>query len=767
MESDPKKIEAIVLEKRKNQEFPLKGRDKVFIIDTAPPYLNGELHVGHAVEYTYNDTVARFKRMEGYDVVFPLGLDRNGIPVENITEQIYNVRAHDIPREKFLELCKGVLDDFQQKFIEGYRRLGISFNTYKIEDKIGGGYQTDSPQYRALTQSIFIYLWHKGIIYEADKVINYCPVCRTTISDSDVEYKDKETDLVYFKAGEYQIATTRPELIFACAAVAVNPKDERYANVDSVRMPIIDKEVPVIRDESIDPKFGTGMMMICSYGDKNDIALFKKYGLQPKIVIDNEGRMKNTGMVDGLTVKEAREKMKEILKEKGLLIKTEKIISSKPICERSKNEIEFLPEKDLYISQVKLKEEMKKLAESIEIHGVGARALLESWIDGVSEDWPITRNRFYATEVPLWKCLDCNTYIVPEPGKYYRPWKEKYVDKCPKCGSSNIVGDTRVFDTWMDSSNTPFYIAGIRKINKDGSFEGLAGFEKNLPVSLRIQGRDIVRTWMYYTLLKGLMLTNNTPINNWLIHFWVIMRGEKMSKSKGNVIPMRVAIDNYGADTLRLWAVTSADIFSGNIEFSERLLTGANRFLVKFINIAKYISQFAYEKTDVKNEFNRAIIEHFGFVYNKVKDYYENYMFFDGFRTLRAFLIDLFADHIIELTKKKAYANDKETTYMLHFILYNTIKLLHPIIPFTTDYLFEQIYKKDILEETYESIDGKDHSEEFNALMLADSAIWKYKKLKGLALNSSISKEEFEKIISEYKLPEHFKEIMKLGHQVV
>ncbi len=766
MESDIKKIEQIILEKRKDQEFPIEGKD-IFVIDTAPPYLNGELHMGHAVEFTLDDIVARVKRMEGYKVVFPLGLDRNGIPVENKTEEIHGIKAHDVPREKFLEMCKDVLDSFQAKFIEGYKRLGVSFNTYKIENKIGGAYQTDSKEYRALTQAIFIYLWNKGIIYEADKVINYCPVCKTTISDNDVEYKEKETDLVYFKAGEFQIATTRPELIFACAAVAVNPNDERYKDVSKIKMPIIDKEVPVIRDESIDPKFGTGMMMVCSYGDKNDVFLFKKYNLQPKIVIDNDGKMINTKLVDGLYVKDAREKVKEIMKEKGVLVKVEKIISEKPICERSKNEIEFLPEKDLYISQVKFKEELRKLADSSDIFGVGARALLNNWISGISEDWPITRSRFYATEVPLWKCLDCGTYIVPEPGKYYRPWKEKYPGKCPKCGSTNIVGDTRVFDTWMDSSNTPFFIAGIRNINKEGKFEGIDNFEEYLPSTIRIQGRDIVRTWMYYTLLKGFLLMHDSPVKHWLIHFWVNMKGEKMSKSKGNIIPMLQAIETHGADVIRLMAISNGDIFAGNIDYNERFISGAKRFLTKLINIAKYISQFNDEEVKIENKFNKMVLEHFNFVYAKVKDYYDKYMFFDAFKTLREFIIDVFADHIIELTKKEAYNSNKEVIHMLHYVLFNSLKLLYPMIPFTTDYLFTEIYKKDITKEKLDEIQGVDHSKEINKLMEIDSAIWKYKKANGMSLNSSIKREEVNKILAQFNYNGEFDDILIIGHNIV
>ncbi|MCW1292710.1 MAG: class I tRNA ligase family protein [Candidatus Rehaiarchaeum fermentans] len=754
-------IEDYILKKRKNQAYDIDPNNPNFIvIDTAPPYVDGELHMGHALEYTIDDIIARIKRLESYNVIFPLGVDRNGLPVEIHAEKEFGISMEKTSREEFIEKCKILLDKSQEKAINDWKRLGISFNHYEFGNELGYAYQTDSPEYRALTQSIFIYLWNKGLIYESDKVINYCPVCRTAISNSEVEYKTKETELVYFKAGDYLIATTRPELIFACRAVAVNPHDERYKNIEYVEMPLINEKVRVIKDEIIDPNFGTGMMMVCSYGDRNDIFLFKKYGLDQKIIINKEGKMINTGIVDGLTIAQARDKVIQLLKDKGLLIKTEKIITEKPTCWRSKNEIEFLPEKELYLRQVEFKNLILEKAKDCLIKEDVSKNLFINWVNNIDEDWPISRTRYYGTEVPLWKCKKCNNYLVPPPGKYYKPWKEKFFEKCPFCGSEEIEGDTRTLDTWMDSSNTPFFIS---KYNTEM-------FKKLYPVFVRVQGRDIIRTWMYFTMLKGVLLTNSSPIKNWLIHFYVNINGEKMSKSKGNGITLEKAIEMAGgADVLRLWVVSGVDVFKSDVDFSTRdpkNMIAAKRFINKIINLARFVSQFK-EVEKSENEFTKLFVDHFNFVKNKVIDLYDSFEFFEAFRTLKSFIIDVFADHLIELSKKYVYSNNNAFIYAIHYILKDSLLLLHPIIPFTTDYLYEKMYNKDITKEKITKHDiAKNNEETITKIMKIDSYIWNLKKNKKIALNLPISKEEIK--LSEDLIPifNKYKEIFVKGHNI-
>ncbi len=752
--------------KLKEYKFNPNTKKPIFSIDTPPPYVNAPIHMGHATTYTLMDMFARFKRMCGFEVLFPLGLDRNGLPIEVAAEKKFNVSIHDVSREKFIEYCKKILEESSSASIETFFKLGISFNSWDFGENIGDAYFTDSEEYRKLTQETFIDLWNKGLIYEDKRVNNYCLSCRTTIADSEIEYRLFETWFNYIKfkvketGKEIIIATTRPELLCTCAMVIFNPEDERYKDLDgkTAIVPIYNKEVPIKAHPYAKPESGTGLAMMCSFGDYTDIRFFREMNLKPVIAIDANGRMnKNAGeFLEGLTIEEARKEILDQLKIERLLVKQEKIVHRTPICERSKTPVEFIAMPEYYLKQMEFKKEIKKIAHKINFYAPKSRQILLDWINTISMDWAISRRRVYATEIPLWYCKECGETIVPPKGKYYQPWKEQPpIEKCPKCGGKDFKGETRVFDTWFDSSISPLYIL---KYSKNPKF-----FKKAFPCTLRPQGREIIRTWLYYTLLRCYQLTGKSAFRDAWINYYILdEKGIKMSKSLGNVIDPLEVIEKFGAEPFRFWCAEEGDITKSDLRCSFERIEGSGKFLTKLWNISRFISQFKKsEKPKELTELDNWILNETNNLVKYVKRHYEKYDFHSSAEKLKHFTWEIFASHYIELVKNRVYNQENKFTkqeqnsalYTLYKVLETLLKLLAPIIPFITYRIYKDLTGKDIQKETFPKEEKKRKIKfKTNELLELNSKIWKTKKDKNLSLKAEI------KVLT---IPETFKEIEK------
>jgi valyl-tRNA synthetase (EC 6.1.1.9) len=404
----------------------ISGNRPVFVIDTPPPYLSSNRpHIGQTASYAHFDMIARFLRMRGFDVVFPFYLDRNGLPIEVQIEKKYNIVAHEVPREHFLKLCKEQLDSYEGEFVSSLRRWGLSFDYWPQG--------TDSPEYRRMTQQTFIDLWKRGLIYEAERPTPWCPRCRTALAEPEIEYKEEDTYLNYIKfkvqetGEEIIIATTRPELLPATVAVIYNPDDERYQRLNGLHavVPPEGQVVPILSHRAANPKFGTGLVMISTFGDTRDLMIVNELKLPTKIIIDEGGRIK-TGKYAGLNVREARVKIIEDLKAAGLLVKQEKLTHNVPVCWRCKTPLEIIVTKELFVKQVEFKEKLIALAHQMEFYPPEYRQVLIDWIKSLELDWPVSRRRYYATEVPIWWCIKPNgerVPLVPKGGEYYQPWR--------------------------------------------------------------------------------------------------------------------------------------------------------------------------------------------------------------------------------------------------------------------------------------------------------------------------------------------------------
>lgn len=716
---------------------------KPFVIDTPPPYPSGRpWHIGAAAHYSQIDMIARTARMLGHNVLFPMGIDRNGLPVEIYTEKKYKISMRHTEREKFLELCRSALDDLEAEMIQIMKNMGLSTDFSKY-------YRTDSEEYRALTQATFIELWNRGLVYESNRPNNYCTLCGSTIADAEVTHEEIPSKLVHVKFGlkeknsDLVIATTRPELLCACQAVIVNPEDERYRDIHGMHatIPLFNREVEIKPHPAAKPEFGSGVVMICSYGDHTDVQLFREFGLQEIVAVNEIGVMTdNAKQYVGMKVNKAREQVILDLKGKDLVVKEESIMHSTPICERHKTPIEIIPMSEYYVKQLDFIPALKEIADKMKFYPDMHKHILLNWLNSIAIDWPVSRRRFYGTEIPIWYCKKCKKPNLPDPGKYYRPWKENPpFSKCKHCDGTEFVGDDRTFDTWMDSSISPLFVT---KYRRDESF-----FSSTYPTTIRPQAKDIVRTWLHYTVLRCYQLTDKVPFEKaWIMGYGVDKRGERMSKSKGNVIDPFPIIKKYGADTFRFWSASEVNL-GYDFRCSEQKISGTQKFLTKLWNIARFIS--SYPLHDITNIYptDKWILGELSLLIEQCRKGYEEFNFFMPATAVREFTWNIFAAHYIEMVKGRAYGlgfSEEEKVaawYTLHKSFSTILQLLAPIIPFITDHLWRSLYSNtSIHKQKFPETTWSAELAVFTKQIVDfNSLVWNSKKEKGMSLKDPIS----------------------------
>ncbi|MBI4116445.1 valine--tRNA ligase [Candidatus Pacearchaeota archaeon] len=762
----------------KSEIFRFGGKTKkIYSIDTPPPYVNAPVHIGQSVTYCYMDFFARYKRMKGFSVVFPLGLDRNGLPIEIGAEKKFGVSPFKVSRGEFLKYCERLLNETSVETMSSFSKLGISFTSYRQGNHIGAVYMTDSPDYRKLTQATFIELYKKGLIYEDTRINNWDSALQTTVADSEIDYLDLESNFNYVKwkvkeTGEgIVIGTTRPELICTCSMVIFNPDDKRYGHLEgkTAITPLFGKEVPIKAHSLAQADKGTGLAMMCSAGDLSDIQFFRDMKIKPTIAINADGRMnEHAGFLKGLKVKEARQKIIEELKGKNFLQKQEKIMHRTPISERSKAEIEFIEMPEFYLKQLEFKNDVKKMSKKIKFFPEESRKILIDWIDSVSIDWPISRRRFYATEIPLWHSESSGEKIVavPPAGKYYQPWKESVPENAEVWKSGKHTGkkskdfkklkwtgETRVLDTWMDSSISELFIL---KYKTDDDF-----FKKAYPAALRPQGKEIVRTWLYYTILRGYLETKKPCFKDvWINQHILDSQGRKMSKSLGNVVDPQKLLSQYGAEAIRLWAATEGDLSKQDLSCSEEKIRGELKTINKIINVSKFV--FLFEKPNSRPklaELDKLFIDYIEDLTEFSDSCYGSYDFYRPATKLRNFLWDVFASNYIEMIKSRAYNENKKFTreesdsakYALHFLLERFLTLIYPIVPQLSSVIAKEA-KIDLLKSEFpKSNKGKSDLSLMEELMNFNSAVWKEKKEKGISLRNEISGIEIPKKLKKFE----------------
>ncbi|RLE96880.1 MAG: valine--tRNA ligase [Thermoprotei archaeon] len=683
-------------EERRIYAFDRSDRRRpTYSIDTPPPYPSGELHVGNALNFSYIDFVARYKRMRGYNVLFPVGWDCHGLPTEVRVEKTLGKTKREVPPEEFLRLCR----EYTLKWIEPMRAalkaLGCSID-WSTE------YVTMDPDYWRRTQLSFILMYRSGLVYRAEHPVIWCPRCETAIAEAEVEYVKVRRELHYFKfplkgGGEVTVASTRPELLAACVALAVNPEDERYRDLPGRKaiVPIYGREIPVIADEEVEPEFGTGVVMICTYGDKVDVKWQKRHSLPVIVVIDERGRMtEKAGPLKGLTVTEARKKIVELLKREGFYVKSEEIESSIGTCWRCHTPVEIIPRKQWFVKTRALSERVLEAAREVKWVPPHAYKRLEDWVKSLDWDWVISRQRIFATPFPVWYCKKCGATIVAEPDWLpVDPRREPpRISRCPHCGSSEFVGETDVMDTWMDSSITAAVHAGW----PDSMDERL------FPADLQPNGYDIIRTWDYYLLVRGVALFGKPQFKVALINGMVRgTDGRMMHKSYGNYVSLMEVIEKYGADAFRLWAALGAATGS-DVRFSWEGVEYARRFLTKLWNAARFVNMAlrdfdprAEVGEDEYRDVDKWIRGRLEELTRLVTERLEEFDFMGAASSLVDFTWHVFCDHYIEAVKYRiggSRADKRAAQRTLYDVLLRLLQMLAVFTPHIAEELYQRIY---------------------------------------------------------------------------
>lgn len=668
-----------------------------FSIDTPPPYPSGEFHVGNAFNHTYIDFVARYKRMRGYNVLFPQGWDCHGLPTEVRVEKTTGKPKSEFEPEEFLRLCR----EYTLKWIEPMKRaikaLGCSID-WTTE------YKTMDPDYWRRTQLSFVLMYRKGLIYRAKHPVIWCPRCETAIAEAEVEYKDVSRPLYYYNfeledGSPLTIASTRPELLAACVAVAVHPEDDRYRHLigKKAKVPIYDRWVPIIAEEEVDPQFGTGAVMVCTYGDKSDVRWQKKHGLPVIEAIDERGRMTDVaGPLKGLRVEEARRRIIELLEERGLFIKVEQVVSSIGTCWRCHTPVEIIPREQWFVKTKELAPRVLEEAAKIKWVPPYMRKRLEDWVNSLDWDWPISRQRLFATPIPVWYCRDCGHVIVAEPEWLpIDPRKDPLpTGKCPKCGSTNVEGERDVMDTWMDSSITAAVHAGWPD----------ALDERLFPADLQPNGYDIIRTWDYYLIVRGVALFGKAQFKIALINGMVRgTDGRMMHKSYGNYVSLMEVLEKHGADAFRLWVALSAATGS-DIRFSWESVEYARRFLTKLWNAARFVAMsigdFDPNAEVPESEYrltDRWILALLEKLTAEVTEALDAYDFMGAATRLVDFTWHKFCDHYLEAVKYRIAGNGpgkRAAQKTLYTVLLRVLQMLSVFAPHISEELYQRVFAR-------------------------------------------------------------------------
>ncbi|MEK6976181.1 MAG: class I tRNA ligase family protein [Candidatus Thermoplasmatota archaeon] len=770
---------SVDLEERVSRELAARpipfvgdGKRPVWSIDTPPPYPSGKWHIGAVAGYSLIDVIARAKRMQGHDVLFPWGVDRNGINIELALEKKANKRMQDWPggREAFNKACSEEIQQYSDDMVRIAQRVGLS-----AEYTGPHSYATDSPQYRAFSQACFLDLFEKGLIIEDLRPNAYDAKLGTAIADADIDYEERKTRLNDVKwtvqeTGEaIVISTTRPELICACRAVLVHPDNAATKHLIGKHARLPEgvhargiEVVPILAHPHVKVDFGSGIMMVCSYGDQADVGLFRELQLEAIAAIGMDGRMAPVaGPLAGLKVEEARKKAIEALEQGGLMVGHKVVDQKFPTSERSKAAVEIILLKEWYVKQTHATEDMRRIAQEIEFHPAKHRQLLLDWIDTVTIDWPISRRRYYHTEIPLWflrGVQDEETpYVVvpPQAGPdgepmYHQPWhhappagsrvlhRQTRIDlgsleEFLKKNKFHVHGETKVFDTWMDSSVSNLYILRPHR-NK--------AWAKDHVCSVRPQGRDIVRTWLYYTALKTWLLTGKKAFEHaWITGLGMDKQGRKMSKSLGNVIDPDEVVKKVGSDAFRLWIAGESTV-GDDFRINEEKIVGAGKFLQKLANVAAFVGKFPQPKARPGHlhASDEWILGELDAVTAQAVKAYGELDFFTPANGVRSFVWNTFAPHYLEMVKGRAYAGDEAACWTLHEVLRRVLLLLAPITPFCSHYYGHGVYGLDVHRAAFPTPTGHKHQADLTAELTAfNASVWKAKQEQKLSLGAPIA----------------------------
>ncbi len=665
--------------------------DKVpFTVMMPPPNVTGQLHMGHAVDETMQDAIVRFKRMQGYCALWLPGTDHAAIATEvKVVEAMKKegLTKEDLGREGFLERAWAWKEKYGGRIVNQLKKLGSSCDWSRL------AFTMDEKCSKAVREA-FVNLYDKGLIYRGSRIINWCPSCKTALSDAEVEYVEEASNfwhLKYFIEGSRTegliVATTRPETMFGDTAVAVNPDDPRYQKYigKNVILPIINKPIPVVADEHADMTFGTGCVKITPAHDPNDFEVGLRHNLESVLVMNEDGTMNaNAGKFEGMDRYECRKAVVEELKQLGNLVRIEPHNHNVGHCYRCHTTVEPRVSKQWFVKMEPLARPAINAVNDKKTAFVPERfaKIYYNWMENV-KDWCISRQLWWGHRIPVWYCRDCGKVICAKNDP----------DRCPECGSTNIYQDEDVLDTWFSSALWPFSTLGFPDDTSD--------LEYFYPTDVLVTGYDIIFFWVSRMIFSGLEHMRKVPFRDVLIHGLVRdEQGRKMSKSLGNGVDPLVIIDKYGADSLRFSLLQG--VAPGNdMRFSEAKVESCRNFMNKVWNASRFVIMNSEErKIKSVTEFkltpsDKWIISRLQAAIRDVTLSINKFELGVACQIMYDFMWSDFCDWYIELTKAALYSDDEEkkdnAVSVLVFVLENALKLLHPFVPFITDEIYRSL----------------------------------------------------------------------------
>jgi valyl-tRNA synthetase len=696
----------------------------VFSVDTPPAYVSAaHLHVGHAMSYSQPDFIVRYRRMRGERVFYPMGFDDNGLPTERYVEQAYGVRAADMPRAEFVALCLAETQRTAGRYEDLWRRLGLSVD-WSLR------YSTIDARCQRTAQTSFVKLHAAGYLRRASDPILWCPEDRTALAQADAEDLERTSKLYRIefpgaargqepRGQELSIATTRPELLPACVALYCHPADPRYAGIvgTEATVPLFGYQVPVLTDESVDPEFGTGLMMACTFGDAEDVLKWRRDGLPLRMAVTADGRLGElAGEFSGLQLTQARSAIVSALEAAGFLRGSDSIRQVVGVHERCQTPVEFQIRPQWFIAVREHADRFRARAAEIEWIPPYMRRRLEDWIDGLKWDWNITRQRHYGVPFPVWFCAACGTPVLARLEDLpVDPLTDKPpVAACPACGSADLHGDPDVMDTWMTSSLTP-------QINDGWAWRPGGSDPALAPMSMRVQAFEIIRTWLFYSVVQSELHFGRVPWRGAMISGWGLNeQGRKISKRDlerhtgadgfNRYVPDDV-LAKYGADALRLWATKGR--IGTDLRYNEKDVRTGRKFTVKLWNVGRFLSlnQIGPDSgpgsgagpggTGIpvadRDIVDRWLLSHLAEAIDLSTNSFDSHDYMQAHQAASRIFWSVFCDRYLEMVKDRlsAGAGDagaESAGQTLRESFRGLLGLFAPFAPFITEHLYQRFY---------------------------------------------------------------------------
>jgi valyl-tRNA synthetase len=670
----------------------------VYAIDTPPPTVSGNLHLGHCYSYSHPDFMARFWRMNGHAVFYPMGYDDNGLPTERLVERRLGIIAGEVGREQFIAACLDISQEVEREYQALWQRLGLSIDwryTYRTIDRLS----------RRTSQLSFLDLYRRGLAYRQRAPTIWCPECNTAIAQAELNDLDRESEFVTLAftledGATVPIATTRPELLPACVAVFVHPDDERHRPLAGrqLRVPLFGQRVPVLHDPAADPAKGTGVVMCCTFGDVTDVSWWYKHQLPLIEAIGADGRLTAAaGEFAGLRIADARERTTQALEASGQVLDRQAVSQSVRVHERCDTPTEYTVTHQWFIRVLDYRDELLAAGEEIVWHPPHMKARYRAWVENLHWDWCISRQRYFGVPFPLWYCSGCGAIALAEEGQLpIDPADHEPAGPC-ECGATTWVPETDVMDTWATSSLTPQIVG---QWLADSNL-----YQSVFPMSLRPQAHEIIRTWAFYTIVKSYHHFGTLPWKEVAISGWGLApEGTgKISKSRGGgpMAPLDM-IEKYSADAVRYWAASTG--FGKDAIISEEKIQMGARLVTKLWNVARFSQRFLADFQPPSpppplSPADRWILSRAQGLIARVTDSFHDYQYVTAKNETESFLWGELADNYLEMAKQRLYddahAGQAGARYALHRVLLTVIKLLAPLLPHVTEAIYLGLFSTD------------------------------------------------------------------------